>query len=522
MNADAEKVESCPHPADSSPLENLPGPVLALRPLQWLIRLRWLLIGAGIAALAIERQLGATPTRPPQVVWALAFLAAANVGWWLTHRYLHKHAMNDAPGRPRANLIFAHAQIALDLVVLTVLLRFTGGVESPLAIFYVFHTALGALLLPPGHTLVPGIWAIALYAGVSVGELSGTLVQRYPLRVWRPEAELHIRSAYVVMALGSVALGILGTLYLTGTMASRLRKREGQLQDANAALRHSQDIVRELQSRRSRFMQTAAHRLKSPLATIQTMASLIRDDLVGGADARATCDRITRCCSEGIEHVGELLTLARVQDADPLRHRATRADVGAVIKEQCERFQSMAVARGVHLTGKVPSGARHFAGVDRRDLVDCVGNLIDNALKYTPAGGQVTVWVEYTRDGRLDRDGEWIAIHVDDTGMGFDPQLMTNAHATGAFSFDAYRRGNNALASGIPGSGLGLAIVQAVVEQAAGRIDVVSARGTGTKFTLKLPAVRRGAPSSTVRNETDARQIQTPPIGVTEPHHACN
>ena len=67
-----------------------------------------------------------------------------------------------------------------------------------------------------------------------------------------------------------------------------------------------------------------------------------------------------------------------------------------------------------------------------------------------------------------------------------------------------------------------LKYVEELTGQNVGRIDVVSARGTGTKFTLKLPAVRRGAPSSTVRNETDARQIQTPPIGVTEPHHACN
>jgi hypothetical protein len=71
--------------------------------------------------------------------------------------------------------------------------------------------------------------------------------------------------------------------------------------------------------------------------------------------------------------------------------------------------------------------------------------------------------------------------------MGFDPDMLVGTTGTAASAFDAYRRGNNALAAGIAGSGLGLAIVQAVLEQAGGRIAIQSSPGKGTQLSLKLP-----------------------------------
>jgi signal transduction histidine kinase len=203
----------------------------------------------------------------------------------------------------------------------------------------------------------------------------------------------------------------------------------------------------------------------------------------------------------------------------------------------------MAVARGLRLTGKVSAGSRHLAGVDRRDLADCVGNLIDNALKYTPAGGQIAVWIESATDVS-DDDQEWTVVHVDDTGMGFDEEVLAEANGTGAFIFDAYRRGNNALAAGIPGSGLGLAIVQAVVEQVGGRIDVTSARGRGTHVALTLPAIGSGSPGRSIAappraihadpmraggapwpalpSDQGDEKSRMPPGGDAEPRHAGN
>ncbi|HKQ47944.1 MAG TPA: HAMP domain-containing sensor histidine kinase [Phycisphaerae bacterium] len=477
-------------------------PLLSLQPLLWYIQLRWAFIAVSLVALAIERIAQPDFLRPQQIVWALGLLALLNVVWLGMHRSLTGQQAGEgaSPASPRAVLMFAHGQIATDLLVLTAIVRFTGGHESPLAIFYVFHMALGSLLLPIRHALLEGLWAIGLYAAVALGELAGVITLHYPPLPAAPVVAGASNSINVGAAIIAMSSGVLGTLYLTGTIAARLRRRELQLQTANAALRASQAAVRELQERRSRFMQTAAHRLKSPLATIQTLAGLVRDGIVREGAAQQTFSRIVNCCKEGTLHVTELLTLARVQDADPQRHELSYADVGEVVAEQCAAYQPVATGRGVSLACYAPKSVNLLAHVDPRDLGDCIANLVDNALKYTPSPGKVSVWVERP-ETEEDGAAPWIAVHVDDTGIGFDADLLAQLHRNGAATFDAYRRGNNALAAGIPGSGLGLAIIGAVVEQAGGRIDIRSVPGCGTQCTLRLPPCDAPAPRAAV---TDA------------------
>lgn len=494
MSALNTTIEAGPqNPADQD--EVVFPSLLDPRRLTWLIRLRWVFIAAFMAVLVIERWLRPELERPRQIEIVLLLLMFANSLWWVLHRRLGRVPNDSSAALERNVLAQAHGQIAVDLLMLTLLVRFTGGVESLLAVFYVFHMALGSLLLPSGHALAEGLWAILLYAVVGLGELFGAITPHYPL-VAGVAPGSYGEPSYVTLALAAMACGVLGTLYLTGTIAALLRRRQNQLLSTNAALRQSQRAIRDLQARRSLFMQTAAHRLKSPLATIRTLASLVCDEVVKGADACSTCRRITRCCDEGIEHVGELLTLARVQDVAPQQHRRSVAKVGDVVREQCARYHSIATNRGIEMTTSVPTGVDLHANVDTRDLGDCVANLVDNALKYTPTGGSVDIRVERVHELGGDGEHDWIVIHVDDTGMGFDASALVPANGNEDAEtsvFDAYRRGNNALAAGIPGSGLGLAIVHVVTEQAGGRIHLRSAPGLGTQFTLRFPAIHSAA-----------------------------
>lgn len=474
-------------------------PLLSARSVLWYIRLRWVFIATPLAGLGVERLLRANADRPPEIFMVLAALALLNVIWWLTER---------APrvrNSPTMALRLTHAQIAADLVILTALVRFTGGYESPLTIFYVFHVVFAALLLPPRGVIAQAVWTIVLFAGLAAGEVSGIVAPYYPPIPTAGAVHHPQGAAYAVAMVAAVAAGVLGTHYLTGSIAARLRRREAQLETVNAHLRTSQEVIRELQERRSRFMQTAAHRLKSPLATVQTLAGLIRDGVVAESEYAETYGCIARCCNEGILHVTELLTLARVQDADPARHDEAQAEVGQLVLSHCVTLQAVAAKRGIRLEWSVPGGENLAARVDPRDLGECIENVLDNGLKYTPSGGTVRVAVERFAAGA---GGEaWIAIRVDDSGIGFDADLLRQFNRDGTPTFDAYRRGNNALAAGITGSGLGLAIVGAVVEQAGGRIEVRSEPDRGTSFTLKF----RAAESAAIRGGSGGRAIATGP-----------
>jgi signal transduction histidine kinase len=234
-------------------------------------------------------------------------------------------------------------------------------------------------------------------------------------------------------------------------------------------------------------MQTAAHQLKSPLAAIQTMVELIRSKLVPPEALPGTCEKIIHRCHDGIVQVTELLTLARVQEADPARHRQSQSDVRETVHELFGRFKPLAESKQVELSCTVPPEGDLSVCVDPRDLRDCIGNLIENAVKYTPSQGGVKVTVMPERcDGQLVA----VLINVTDTGMGIDPSLVESpdgepGHAT---VFDAFRRGPNVIVAGIPGTGLGLSIVREVVEQAGGRIVVSSSAGQGSSFTVTFPS----------------------------------
>ena len=111
-------------------------------------------------------------------------------------------------------------------------------------------------------------------------------------------------------------------------------------------------------------MQTAAHRLKSPLVTIQTLASLVRDEIVHGKDARDSYERIVNCCQDGIEHVTELLTLARVQDAPALldieqSHIDSSIYIGEAGLEFAERLAGLGARVAVPSTLNVSSLDEH-------------------------------------------------------------------------------------------------------------------------------------------------------------------
>ena len=474
---------------------------------RWFIRLRWIFLVGAVAALALERFVRRDTGRPLALAGLLVGLGAVNLAWiWISHLlFQNLGAASAVPGaRVRRLVIFAHAQVAVDLLVLTSILRYSGGVESPLAIFYLFHAAIVSLVLTRWQAVLQGAWALLLYATLVIGEWRHWIAPHYD---FLPSCSLGIfaRPEYVLAVLTAVACGIFGALYFNSWIGKHFQTQEGDLQRANAALRQAQLAIQDLQRRRSRFMQTAAHQLKSPLAVIQTLTDLIRSQIVPPDAIPGTCDKIIRRCQDGITQVGELLTLARVQEADPARHQRSQADVREVVADLCRRFRPLAEGKQLELTEWTPPDTDLYVSVDPRDLRDCISNLIDNAIKYTPGPGRVRVTVTAKRDdGRLTSVG----IHVSDTGMGIDSSLLQSPDREPGHEpiFDAFRRGANVITAGIPGTGLGLSIVREVIEQAGGRIWVMSRPGAGSSFSVTLPASSGAAAQPAVR-DTRATEV---------------
>jgi two-component system, OmpR family, sensor kinase len=249
-------------------------------------------------------------------------------------------------------------------------------------------------------------------------------------------------------------------------MLDRLQEAFGALQGAN------QKLEAALESQR-RFVADASHELRTPLTTVLGNASLLRRfDRLTPEDRVAAVQQIAAESERMSRLVNDLLTLARA-DAGQLLERRPVA-LGPLLED-------------VALQGKVLADAKVAVSVVRLADADVLGDadalrqllliLVDNAIKYTPAGGSVTLGLNADSDrGR----GGRARISVVDTGVGIPASDQPHV-------FDRFYRADRARQSG--GTGLGLAIGKWIAEAHGGTITVESSTGNGSVFTVTLPAL---------------------------------
>lgn len=227
-----------------------------------------------------------------------------------------------------------------------------------------------------------------------------------------------------------------------------------------------------LESSRAQFIRVATHELRSPIAVSQ---SLVRGVLRGYAGAMTDQQqdlfgRISQRLDFLESLVNDLLDLAAGK-APELAEEETAVLLNAAVGRVMLLLQPRAEERGVPLVYRACCEELVVHGTE--DGIDRIFvNLVDNAIKYTPAGGAVTV--------ALQRVGDTIEVAVTDTGIGIPEAAMPHL-------FEEFYRAPNAKSMDAVGTGLGLAIVNDLVRRYGGRIEVESTVGQGTKFVVTLP-----------------------------------
>jgi two-component system, OmpR family, sensor kinase len=238
-------------------------------------------------------------------------------------------------------------------------------------------------------------------------------------------------------------------------LAQTLNEMLGRLQDSFHQVRQ--------------FSADASHELQTPL-------TILKGEIEVALKAPRPPDEYRRILKSALEEVDRLarlveglLLLARA-DAGVLRMDHKPVDLARLVEEVFEPCRVLAEARGVHLSlGPVE---RLSIEGDGERLGRVLLNLLDNAIKYTPAGGRVALSVG--------REGGWASLRVEDTGIGLSPEEQQKI-------FERFYRSAEARSSGEGGAGLGLCIARSIVEAHGGRITVQSAPGSGSTFTVVLP-----------------------------------
>ena len=262
------------------------------------------------------------------------------------------------------------------------------------------------------------------------------------------------------------------------TMLAQIEAAFGARAASEASARRSEEAARHSEDRMRRFVADASHELRTPLTTIRGFAELYRQ---GAGRDPAELDRLMRRIEDQAARMGllveDLLLLARLDQQRPLER--SPVDLLALAADAVADASAVAPDRRIELVlGSGDGQPRHALVVlgDAQRLRQVLANLVDNALRHTPAGSPVEVRVgEAPLDGR-----PGAAVEVVDHGPGLTPEQTERV-------FERFYRADPARSGADGGTGLGLSIVAALVAVHGGTVQVDSVPSRGTRFWVVLP-----------------------------------
>lgn len=333
--------------------------------------------------------------------------------------------------------------------------------------------------------LAPGTYTFQVRAGLGSVWSEGIAslgIERLP-HLWET------RWFYILGILG-LGVGLVG-LYRYRVRQVELRnealeqaviERTAQIRQQKEQIEDQAEALREANILKSRFLANISHEFRTPLTlTFGPIEDLLAGRFSVQPEARPHLQRAQRNGKRLLRLINQLLDLARL-DAQVLRLKLTQGDLVAFVQQRISAFESLAAKRRieVHFVAEVDTLVLPF---DAEKLEIVILNLLSNAFKFTPAGGQLIVVLR-------DEDNH-VSILVRDTGIGIAAKHLPHL-------FERFYQADGSATRSHEGSGIGLALCKELVELHGGTITVESTLGRGTTFTVRLPreAVSGASPSS--------------------------
>ena len=356
------------------------------------------------------------------------------------------------------------------------------------------------VLLDPQGTVASWHDGARAITGHEAHEIVGTHFSRFYLpeavETGWPELELRVAAVEGRFAGAGWRLRQDGSHYWAEVVLTALRDRGGALRGFGHVIRDTSQRQRAkplpgVARQTNEFVAMLSHELRNPLAPIRTAVHLLRRKHLNDTDVPLLVAMLDRNSAHLVRLLDDLLDVSRLTYGT-IRLHSQVLDIASVVARAVEASRPVIDAHRHTLCLALPEEPVQLSG-DCVRLAQVIGELLHNAARYTPPGGEIRITVM-----PLERQVE---IHVRDTGIGMAPELMARA-------FDLFTRGEGPLARSAGGLGIGLALARGLVELHGGYLEVHSAgRDKGSEFLMRLP-VSPAAPAVAAEGRVDGVRLR--------------
>jgi signal transduction histidine kinase len=267
-----------------------------------------------------------------------------------------------------------------------------------------------------------------------------------------------------------MAVGVFVDDAIAASIGTYVAKRDDDVRSSESARIQA---LEQAHRRKDEFMAVLAHELRNPLAPIVDSVRILRAVLTSPAErVTATLDVIDRQSHQLMRLVDDVLDVARI-GLGRLELRKSRVELVTVLKEAMQASAPAFAAKQHEVTLSLPA-LPVYLEADLERLIQVVCNLLNNAAKYTPAGGHIQLLGEY--------ENECAVIRVRDNGVGIAPEMLSRV-------FEMFAQLDESREYAQDGLGIGLTLVRRLVEQHGGTVTCTSdGAGRGSEFVVRLPA----------------------------------
>jgi len=392
------------------------------------------------------------------------FLIVENlIALWLLQITRRKYRLN--PTLPTRLII--HFQISCDLIILTGILYFTGGIENPFFFIYIFHMVISSVLLSRSGAFIQTTFALTLFGLLVFLDLNEIIPHHCLCIEGLPNHQLYNDMYYVARTYGVFAFVCYILVYLTTSMGHRLRNQEDKLTEAITQLNRKDEI-------KNQYVLRITHDTKSHLAAIQTSLSVLTDGVFGKLEGKQQefLNRAFKRTETLVNFLRNLLHLTMLRLSNEIDKQ--EFSFREIAEQTINEFSELAKSKEQSFNIEIDDEVDHYTG-NKLSFVEVFENLISNAIKYSTGKGTIEV--------KISEQPHEIKIEVADSGMGVNSKELNKI-------FNEFQRGTNVKGKGIQGSGVGLSLVREIITNHGGKIRVENRIEGGCKFTISLPKLK--------------------------------